>query len=75
MDFTNDKYIATLEKAQRYLVRAKSCSMCENAQETIDRDSLRVCNYCTRYHKDVTGKCGFMCGDFTAKPINIRKVN
>ena len=69
MDFTNEKYLTALKNARDYLVRAKSCSMCVNAQETIDRNMLRVCHYCTQHKKDVTGKCGFMCGDFTAKSI------
>ena len=74
MDFTSNKYLETLEKAQRYLVRAKSCSMCVNAQETIDRNIVKVYSYCTKHCKDVTGKNGFMCDDFAAKPINERSI-
>ena len=72
MEFTSDKYLETLEKAHTYLRRAKSCSMCIYTQETIDRDLLKVCSYCTKHCKDVTGKNGFMCGDFSAKPINMK---
>ena len=67
MDFTNDKYIATLEKAQRYLARAKSCCSCAHAEEKIDRDMVKVCTYCTKYHKDVTRKNGSFCAEYITK--------
>lgn len=67
MEFTNDKYFAALKNAKAHLIACKSCSVCGNSVDKINRDTLSVTTYCSKYRKDVTRKTGFMCNEFCSR--------